>query len=338
VSDFPELQIVATGLHFAEGPIVLPGGDILVCETHGPGLERISPDGRKSTFAAFGGGANGAATGPDGAIYVCNNGGGRVVFEKGPDGTLAGRPPRPGENARKPGRIQRVTADGDVRDLYLECDGRALMSPNDIVFDRHGNFYFTDYGFYAGEIREAGLDRAGENAKIFRSLGMVMRSPAGSVYYASPDGTMIREVLHPMAGANGVGLSPDEKTLYVSESVTARLWAFDLAEPGVVAQRRCLGTLPMGGPANIVVADSLAVDGEGNVIVGTILNGGLTVFSPDGSSIRHVPTGDIYTTNACFGGEDMRTLYVTLGEQGALGKFAPWPTRGLELNFAGVAG
>jgi gluconolactonase len=337
MSDFPELQIVATGLHFAEGPVLLPNGDILVCETHGPGLERITPGGVKSTFAAFGGGANGAATGPDGAIYVCNNGGGRVVFEQGPDGELVGRPPRPGENVRKPGRIQRVTDGGEATDIYLECDGRALMSPNDIVFDRNGNFYFTDYGFYSGEIREAGLDRAGENGKIYRTLGMVMRSPAGSVYYASPDGKMIREVIHPMAGANGVGLSPDERTLYVAESVTARLWAFDLPEPGVVGERRCLGTLPFGGPANIVVADSMVIDGDGNIIVGTVLNGGLTIFSPDGSSIRHVPTGDIYTTNACFGGPNMRTLYVALGEQGALGKFEGWPSRGLDLNFTGTA-
>ena len=333
---FPPMRLLADGLAFAEGPVLLPGGDILVCETNGEGLVRVGLDGRTTLYASVGGGANGAAIGPDGAIYVCNNGGGRVVREQRPDGTITMRPPRPDEKVRKPGRIQRVVEGGEAKTLYNSCDGRALMSPNDIVFDRSGHFYFTDYGFFAGEIREAGLATVGEDAATLRPLSMVMRTPPGSVYYAAADGTAIREVMHPMAGPNGVGLSPDEKTLYVSESVTARLWAFDLLEPGVVGRRRSLGCLPSGGAANVVVADSLVVDSEGNIIVGTIFNGGLTVFSPDGSSIRHIPTGDLFTTNACFGGPDMRTLYATLGGRGGLAAFEGWPTRGLDLNFTGT--
>lgn len=332
MSDFPTLRIIAEGLRFAEGPIALPGGDVLVCETSGRGLVRITPSGVVSVFAEFGDGANGAAIGPDGAIYVCNNGGGRVVFEPGPDGTMVSRPPRRDENFRKPGCIQRIEA-GTATTLYDNCDGRALMSPNDIVFDSSGHFYFTDFGFYTGEIRETGLDHSGADAHLLRPLGMTMRSPVGSVYYAAIGGSMIREVVHPMAGANGVGLSPDGKTLYVSESVTGRLWAFDLVAPGVVGRRRCLGCVVPGGPLNVAVADSMVVDDEGNIIVGTILNGGLSVFSPDGASIHHVPTGDLFTTNACFGGPDMRSLFVTLGERGALGVFEEWPTQGLTLAF-----
>jgi len=334
MNSYPKLRVIADGLHFAEGPVLLPDGDVLVCETHGPGLVRISPKtGKVSAFAACGGGANGAALGPDNAVYVCNNGGGRVVFEKLPDGTVVSRPPRPGENTRKPGRIQRVIEGGDAETLYDSCDGRALMSPNDIVFDAHGGFYFTDYGFYAGEIREAGIDVNGPDTRIVRTLGMVMRSPVGSVYYAKADGSMIREVIHPTAGANGVGLSPDGKTLYFSESVTARLWALEVTAPGVMGKRHCLGSLPLGTDVNVAVADSLVVDGAGNIIVGTILNGGLTVFAPDGASIEHVPTGDLFTTNACFGGGDRHALYVTLGEKGALGVFENWPTAGLRLNY-----
>lgn len=334
MTDFPPLRIIAEGLRFAEGPVALPDGDVLVCETHGAGLVRINPQGVVSDFARFGGGANGAAVGPDGAIYVCNNGGGRVVFEESADGTVVSRPPRPGEAIRTPGRIQRVVESEPATTLYQHCDGRPLMSPNDIVFDRSGHFYFTDYGFFGGEIREVGMDRTGVDERIVRTLGMVMRSPPGSVFYAAADGGMIREVIHPLAGANGVGLSLDEKTLYVSESVTARLWAFDLIEPGQVGERRCLGVLPAGTRVNIVVADSLVVDAGGNIIVGTIFNGGLTIFSPDGSRVRHVPTGDLFTTNACFGGPELRTLFVTLGERGALGAFEGWPTPGLPLNFA----
>ena len=58
--------------------------------------------------------------------------------------------------------------------------------------------------------------------------------------------------------------------------------------------------------------DSLAVDAEGNICVATLFNGGITVISPDGKSIEHVPMPDVYTTNLCFGGKDLRTAYVTL--------------------------
>src|SRR3546814_3111621 len=69
------MQIVTTGLTFAEGPIALPDGDILVVETSGGRLTRVAPDGSRTTVADTGGGPNGAAIGPDGQCYICNNGG-----------------------------------------------------------------------------------------------------------------------------------------------------------------------------------------------------------------------------------------------------------------------
>ena len=56
----------------------------------------------------------------------------------------------------------------------------------------------------------------------------------GAVFYATADGRAINEVVFPMVTPNGIGLSPDEKTLYVAETEPARLWAFDIVEPGVV--------------------------------------------------------------------------------------------------------
>src|SRR3546814_14136528 len=69
------MQIVTRGLTFAEGPIALPDGDILVVETSGGRLTRVAPDGSRTTVADTGGGPNGAAIGPDGRCYICNNGG-----------------------------------------------------------------------------------------------------------------------------------------------------------------------------------------------------------------------------------------------------------------------
>ncbi len=305
-----EMRVVAEGLAFPEGPLVLPGGDLLVTEIRAGTLTRIAPDGTKTTFAKTGGGPNGAAIGPDGAIYVAQNGGFEWEARSLPDGTPTFFPgDRPKDYIG--GQIQRVSPDGsEVTTLYRECDGEPLKGPNDLVFDAEGNFYFTDHGKSYGRQR----DRTG-------------------VFYASPDGRMIKEILFPLEAPNGIGLSPDGKTLYVAETPTGRVWACELAGPGQIARRRVLGTVPGDPRFNLAMCDSLCVDGEGNVIVATIVHGGLTVMSPDGT-VRHVPTGDIMTTNACFGGPDLRTLYVTLSGRGQVVAFDNWETPGLALNFA----
>src|SRR5690606_1161976 len=138
------------------------------------------------------------------------------------------------------------------------------------------------------------------------------------VFYASPDGKMIREIIFPMEGPNGIGLSPDGKTLYVAETQTARVWACPLNGPGQIADRAVLATVPGAPPMNLALLDSLCVDAEGNVIVATLVHGGLTSISPDGRSVTHTPCPDLLTTNACFGGPAMRTLYATLSSTGKL--------------------
>jgi gluconolactonase len=77
----------------------------------------------------------------------------------------------------------------------------------------------------------------------------------------------------------------------------------------------------------------MAVDGAGNVCVATLFNPGITVISPDGARIRHIPIpGDPYCTNICFGGADLKTAYVTLSMTGRLVSI-PWDGPGLKLNF-----
>ena len=305
-----DYRVVATDLEFPEGPLELPDGDILVTEIKGGRIARITPSGEKSTFAVTGGGPNGAAIGPDGAIYVTQNGGFSWSERTLPGGQKA---TFPGE--RPPdyigGQIQRVSPDGsEVTTVYRECDGEPLKGPNDLVFDREGNFYFTDNG-----------KRYGRQSDIV------------GVFYASPKGDFIREIIFPMNNPNGIGLSPDERTLYVAETPTGRLWACDLEGPGAVKSRRVLATVPGGPPMNLAMCDSMCVDAEGNVIVATLQNGGITSISPDGATVEHTPLPDPITTNACFAGPDLRTLYVTLGATGKLVAFDGWPTAGLRLNF-----
>jgi gluconolactonase len=84
---------------------------------------------------------------------------------------------------------------------------------------------------------------------------------------------------------------------------------------------------------NLAMLDSLCVDGDGNVIVATLVHGGVTSISPDGARVVHTALPDFLVTNACFGGPNLRTLYVTLSGMGKLIAIDNWPTPGLKLNF-----
>jgi len=71
----PEITEITSGLQFPEGPVAMPDGSVIVVELKGGCITRVQPDGTKTQVAAPGGSPNGAAIGPDGALYVCNSGG-----------------------------------------------------------------------------------------------------------------------------------------------------------------------------------------------------------------------------------------------------------------------
>src|SRR5579863_7538568 len=135
------MRTVAEGLQFPEGPVALADGSVVLVEIQAGTITRVAPDGSKHVVARPGGGPNGAALGPDGRLYVCNNGG----FEWHVEGTH--RRPILQATDYSGGRIERVDlATGAVECLYRACGAVPLKGPNDIVFDRQGGFYFTDLG------------------------------------------------------------------------------------------------------------------------------------------------------------------------------------------------
>ena len=302
---------ITSGLRFPEGPIAMPDGTVILVEMFGPRITRVHPAGTKETVAEIEGGPNGAAIGPDGALYLCNNGGGFTPVDMG--GLLLPGPFDPSRYIG--GRIQKVDlATGAVTDLYTECDGRPLRAPNDLVFDGHGGFWFTDHGIRDGAARTSDLT---------------------SIYYALADGSSITEVVHPVEGPNGIGLSPDGTKLYWAETHSGRVFQRTVASPGVLAPAIPLDpTVVLCGLPGYQLIDSLAIDGEGNVCVATLVNGGVTVITPAGETTHH-PTGDLLTTNICFGDRDgsgeYRDAYVTISGTGKL-LHARWPHRGLRLH------
>ena len=303
-----ELREVTRGLAFPEGPVAMPDGSVILTELFGPGLRRVQPDGSIETVATVEGSLNGAALGPDGRMIVCNNGGrftearvGDMIF------------PGPYSKDRYiGGRIQAIDiATGEVEDLYTESEGHPLWAPNDIVMDAHGGFYFTDHGLTDDENR------------IVHQSG---------IHYAKADGSGINEVVFPVHDPNGIGLSPDGTKLYWAETWTGRVMQRDITSPGQVAPPLpadpsvCLYGFP-----GLQLLDSLAVDGDGNVCVATLVNGGISVVSPQGELIEFVATGDILTTNICFGGEYLRTAYITASSSGRL-LTMQWPRPGAKLH------
>jgi gluconolactonase len=306
------MQTIAEGLRFPEGPIAMDDGSVILVEIARGTLTRVGPDGSVEVVAECGGGPNGAALGPDGKVYVCNNGG---FSWRHVDGMLL---PGLQSDDYTGGSIQRVDPEtGAVETIYTEADGWPLAGPNDLVFDRNGGFYFTDLG--KGRLRE--LDR-------------------GAIYYAATDGTSIETVTRPLVTPNGVGLSPDEDRLYYAETMTGRVRYWELAEPGVIAAAGQGLSSSHGAPSTLLGivpddgrVDSLAVDSEGNVCVATLGTGAVTAFSPTGSLRAIVPVpGDPMVTNICFGGPDLRTAYITASGFGTL-RAHEWHCPGLPLNF-----
>jgi gluconolactonase len=121
-----EATLLASGLGFPEGPVVLPDGGIVFCDGN-IGELSVWEDGAVATYAATGGSPWGAVLGSDGAIYV----------------TQGGNVPGSGDTSAVPG-IQRVGRGGEVELLRSEVDGYTLVGPNDLAFGPDGRLYFTD--------------------------------------------------------------------------------------------------------------------------------------------------------------------------------------------------
>src|SRR4051812_28777864 len=185
-------------------------------------------------------------------------------------------------------------------------NGRPLNSPNDLVIDRQRRIYFTDPRYYGHESIE---------------------QPIAAVYRIDPGSAVVHLLIADAGKPNGITISPDQRTLYVSSigpPATAQMagnlpaamnlnavYAYPLAADGSVGPRRTV--IDYSGRRTGI--DGMAVDVEGNLYAARVSavpqDRGVAVFSPSGQELAFVPTAD-NPTNLAFGrGDERRTLYVT---------------------------
>lgn len=286
--------VFAEGLLFPEGPVFDAAGNLYVVELAGARVTKFTPDGERSTLAEMGGSPNGLAFGADGDLFVCNGGGRWAAAE------CTDHKPGPGDG---PGLLQRLSLDGKFETTVAEIDGVPLNSPNDICADADGNLWFTD---------PAWPDETGA-------------AEPGSICFTTPDGDAVRANVG-MVYPNGIGITPDGSTLVVAESGKARLLAFPILGPGKLGERSTWGYLGRG-----TVPDGFCFDSSGRVICAGHGTWKLFVFPPGGGELeRTIDMEDKDVTNACFGGPNFSTLYVTESDQGRIA-MVEWERPGLEL-------
>jgi len=177
--------------------------------------------------------------------------------------------------------------------------GQEVNTPDDITARSDGVIYFTDPTF-------------GSGSQGFATETLPL-SGAQGVYRLTTDGMLHLED-QTTSGPNGVNLSPDEKTLYVSYTLSGQVAMFDVAADGSLSSKKTFAT-------GATLADSMCVDAGGNVYVGTI--SGLAVYDPTGKALGTISAGGLIVTNCAFGGADQKTLFITARTQATLSGAPP---------------
>lgn len=197
------------------------------------------------------------------------------------------------------GYIATMTLDGKYKDTLVSTyNGKNFNMPNDLDVDKQGGVYFTD-----------------------PTWNVQKPQPINGVYfYSSKKGISL--LISDLKKPNGIILSPDEKTLYVDDWDGTDIWAYDVLTPGIIANKRSFAKLPASMGTNSG-ADGVAIDTQGNLYV--TFKEGVRIFAPDGKTISTIPVPET-PTNCTFGGDNMKTLYISAGKN----------IYAVELNTTGI--
>ena len=290
-------ETVATGIRFSEGPVWCPATDggaaRLVCTSVADGaLVEVDRATGTVTTVATVGGGANAALLADDGGFLVTQNGGIDFAQLYGDDAPEYRPVRPG--------IQGVSAAGEVSYFAPRPDGEELLAPNDLVVAADGTLWFTDPPPYPPP-----------------------DEPVGRVHTMTPDGTttvVARDLHYP----NGIALEPDGTPVIVEARGLMRLRADGRGDHDREWITEQLGASP---------GDGCCVDVDGRLYVAVTGDHGIRVLEPDGTEVDFLPIpGEGITTNCCFGGDDLRTLFVTDAIPGSVVAWEGMPTPGLALT------
>jgi len=276
VSPAAKIEKLAGGFQFTEGPIWVKdgGGHLLFSDIPANAILKWTPDGKVTTFRkpVFPGtfpngqfvGSNGLILDAQGRLVSCEHGNRRVA---------------------------RTEKDGSITVLADRFEGRRLNSPNDAVYKKNGDLYFTDppYGF---------LKQDDDPAKELKFNGVYRLTKAGKLEL------LVKDMTRP----NGLGFSPDEKKLYIANSDPARkIWmVFDVKADGTLANGRVFYDVTTEQADGL--PDGMKLDTRGNLYCTG--PGGIWVFSPDGKHLGTVQPPEV-PANCNWGDADGKSLYMT---------------------------
>lgn len=250
---------------------------------------------------SFTSGAEGPAVDKDGNLYAVNFSkegtigkitisGDSSIFLELPNGSI-------GNGIRFHSRGDMLIADYtnhnilkvDMADkrLSVYAHDSTMNQPNDIAIDSKDGLYASDPNWKAG------------TGRIWRI------SPGGKISLLEDN----------MGTTNGIEVSPDEKTLYVNESVQRKVWAYDLSDSGTISNKRLLVDFPDFG------MDGMRCDIDGNLYITRHGKGVIAKVSPAGKILMEIKLTGTKPSNIAFGGEDGRTAYVTLQDRGNIETF-----------------
>ena len=265
------------------------------------------------TDSVFTAGIEGPAVGPDGLLYVVNY--------------------------QREGTIGKVSANGKVNLFVTLPEGSV---GNGIRFDQQNNIYIADYPMHNVLKIPAGSrhimvfahnDSMNQpNDLAIMGNGILFASDpnwadsTGQLWRVDRDGTLVLLEKN-MGTTNGIEVSPDNKTLYVNESVQRNVWAFDLDENGEISNKHLFTDFPDFG------MDGMRCDDQGNLYICRHGKGTVAILSPKGKLIHEVVLKGKKPSNIAFGGTDGKTCFVTLQDRGRVEKFrTEFPGRSWRLR------
>ena len=173
------------------------------------------------------------------------------------------------------------------KQLSVYAHDSMMNQPNDIAIDSKDRLYASDPNWKAGTGRIWRIDTGGKTTVLEDSMGTT----------------------------NGIEVSPDEKTLYVNESVQRKVWAYDLSPSGAISNKRLLIEFPDFG------MDGMRCDTEGNLYIARHGKGVVAKISSKGQLLKEITLLGKKPSNIAFGGPDGRTAYVTLQDRGNIETF-----------------